>query len=65
MPPTRGHSTTHTCVPLLLIVIPAHAGIQGLCLFVFALRLLHSSGENIKNRITLIFIGSGFRHTPE
>ena len=50
----------------VLLVIPAHAGIQRLCLcfFVSFFRIPANEWE-MKNRSVAIFLGSGFRHAPE
>jgi len=50
---------------VVLFVIPANAGIQGLCFSFLLFAFSRLSGENMKDRINLILIGSGFRHSPE
>ena len=47
------------------VVIPAHAGIQGLCLSSLLFAFSYLRGEGMKDRITLNLIGSGFRLSPE
>jgi len=48
-----------------LIVIPAYAGIQGLCLCFFYFFRIPASEWGMKNRVIAILLRSGFRHSPE